>query len=125
MIDDFKTCNKCFRYLPKANFCTASGGKYLRSECRECEKIANKIRKELKKTVPPPPEDYSCPICKKTETQLRGTGGKKSGTWCCDHDHNTGKFRGWLCHNCNRAIGTMKDSVERLLSAVEYLEKNK
>jgi hypothetical protein len=123
--EEDKICNKCCRSLPRAKFCTASGGTYLRSECRDCEKAANRIRTHLKKSVIPPSADYTCPICKKNEEQLQGTGGKKSGTWCCDHNHENGMFRGWLCHNCNRAIGTMNDDIERLLAAVEYLKRNK
>lgn len=38
-----------------------------------------------------------------------------------DHDHETGKVRGLLCNNCNRAIGLLGDSVSTLLDAVEYL----
>jgi hypothetical protein len=26
-----------------------------------------------------------------------------------DHDHRTGKHRGWLCHRCNRALPTWVD----------------
>lgn len=40
-----------------------------------------------------------------------------------DHDHKTGKVRGVLCHNCNRALGLFKDSVENLDRAKEYLIK--
>ena len=39
-----------------------------------------------------------------------------------DHDHITGKVRGMLCHDCNVAIGMMKDSPNRLRSAAQYLE---
>lgn len=40
-----------------------------------------------------------------------------------DHDHKTGKVRGLLCHNCNRALGLLQDNVEVLLKAVNYLRK--
>lgn len=39
-----------------------------------------------------------------------------------DHDHKTGKFRGWLCGNCNRALGQAKDSPEVLRKLAIYLE---
>ena len=39
-----------------------------------------------------------------------------------DHCHKTGKVRGLLCHSCNAAIGHFGDSIERLISAIEYLK---
>jgi hypothetical protein len=39
-----------------------------------------------------------------------------------DHCHSTGDVRGLLCHNCNRALGLMQDSVESLKTAIAYLE---
>lgn len=39
-----------------------------------------------------------------------------------DHCHSTGVVRGLLCHNCNRALGLLKDSKENLSSAIQYLE---
>ncbi len=41
---------------------------------------------------------------------------------CVDHDHGTGKVRGLLCHNCNRAIGLLHDDIGLLNKAVQYLE---
>jgi len=44
---------------------------------------------------------------------------------CVDHDHKTGKVRGLLCTGCNTGIGSLKEDIELLLKAVEYLRKHK
>jgi len=41
-----------------------------------------------------------------------------------DHDHKTGKVRGLLCSNHNRALGLMEDNPGFLLKSVEYLVKS-
>ena len=41
-----------------------------------------------------------------------------------DHDHGTGKFRGWLCHHCNTALGLLRDDPERIKALLNYLERN-
>lgn len=40
-----------------------------------------------------------------------------------DHDHMTGKFRGWLCHRCNLGMGLLGDDIEGLRRAIAYLER--
>lgn len=40
-----------------------------------------------------------------------------------DHCHKTGKFRGWLCRNCNLMVGYAKDCPKTLRRAAEYLER--
>jgi hypothetical protein len=42
-----------------------------------------------------------------------------------DHDHKTGKFRGWLCHSCNAALGLLKDDPERIAKLLNYIERVK
>ncbi len=41
-----------------------------------------------------------------------------------DHCHNTNKIRGLLCSPCNMSLGLLKDSVEFLGKAMEYLKNN-
>ncbi len=43
---------------------------------------------------------------------------------CFDHDHKTGKFRGWICHRCNVALGMVKDNSETLIALANYLKNN-
>lgn len=38
-----------------------------------------------------------------------------------DHCHETGKIRGLLCHNCNVALGHIKDQANTLYRLAEYL----
>lgn len=40
-----------------------------------------------------------------------------------DHDHRTGTFRGWLCHQCNLLLGMADDSVLILEAAIRYLQR--
>lgn len=61
----------------------------------------------------------ACYICDEVKTGTNCRNGL-----CVDHDHKTGKNRGLLCHSCNRAIGLLGDSIEKLKKAIIYLEKN-
>jgi hypothetical protein len=56
-----------------------------------------------------------CAICGTTEPN-------SSYNWHTDHNHDTGKVRGILCCNCNRAIGFL-NNPSHLRSAAEYLKK--
>ena len=118
-----KLCNICKQHLPEGMFSKASGGNYLRSECKPCTRSLGLARNKAKASAPNIPKNYTCPICNRSEDQVKHKGGKKSGAWCCDHDHETNEFRGWLCHDCNRGIGNFKDDVARLKNAIRYLTK--
>lgn len=70
--------------------------------------------------------DNKCAICRKEETRwatIKG-GENKRAKLCIDHDHVTGKIRGLLCHDCNTSIGKMKDDINILQSAIDYLKKH-
>lgn len=56
-----------------------------------------------------------CAVCKRAENG-------RYKHLSIDHNHTTGKIRGLLCNNCNRALGLLKDSVEVLEAAKHYLE---
>lgn len=55
-----------------------------------------------------------CAICKEPPKENRNLD--------IDHCHRTNKVRGLLCNNCNRGLGHMKDSIERLETAIKYLK---
>lgn len=63
-----------------------------------------------------------CAICEKRE-RVSHKGQIKE--LAVDHDHETGKVRGLLCHSCNLAIGVLLDKPELFKKAAEYLVKHK
>ncbi len=65
-------------------------------------------------------QNGKCAICKLEETRM-ARNGNKTTRLCLDHDHDTGKIRGLLCHDCNSALGKFKDSIETLIFATIYL----
>jgi hypothetical protein len=69
-------------------------------------------------------QNGGCAICGATETESKGHKAKfdGSGRLSVDHCHSTGRIRGLLCAECNRALGLFKDSLNVLRSAVRYME---
>lgn len=57
----------------------------------------------------------ACHICGIAEVKL-------DRSLCADHCHETGKFRGWLCHRCNTGLGFLKGNLSK---AITYLENKK
>ena len=39
-----------------------------------------------------------------------------------DHNHATGKIRGFLCQSCNQALGMLDESRNKIIGLIEYLE---
>lgn len=56
-------------------------------------------------------QDGGCAIC----------GGQEK--LVIDHDHATGKVRGLLCSQHNTGLGMFQDNPERLLKAINYLQR--
>lgn len=55
-----------------------------------------------------------CAICKCSSEK----------TLCIDHNHETGKVRGLLCHRCNLVIGNAKENINTLEESIRYLQKH-
>lgn len=58
-------------------------------------------------------QNGGCYICYKTKDSNKRL--------AVDHDAITGKIRGILCENCNRAIGQLAHDINRLQRAITYL----
>ena len=50
-----------------------------------------------------------------------GRGKKSEAGICFDHDHTTGKPRGWLCDRCNKVLGLIRDDPALLERMADYL----
>lgn len=66
------------------------------------------------------PRPKLCEVCGRPSTVRNGNPVRLA--W--DHDHKTGKFRGWLCHACNVALGLSEDNPAILQKLINYLEMN-
>ena len=136
-----KVCTKCGLskdetefYLEKAKRKDGSIREFRRSHCRACE--TSRKRKADKRTKRERAEyhqlkKYGITLDIKEEL-LKSQGGhcalcptKKPGgrnnKWHTDHCHETGAIRGILCDKCNRGIGMLGESSERLLRASQYV----
>jgi len=63
-----------------------------------------------------------CGLCERAETEIHPLS-KKVRNYAVDHDHATGEIRGLLCNDCNRGLGLLGDTAERLRKAVAYIER--
>jgi hypothetical protein len=58
-------------------------------------------------------QEGKCAICRCSDSGKKG--------WHVDHDHDTGKFRGLLCMNCNTGLGKFRDDPDLVRAALQYL----
>ena len=125
----YRTCTKCGYTSLEVEFASNRSG-----YCRLCWNAYHHTLYHLKKSHPYP-VDHRCDICGKSEDEIpvsfggmgRGNKGKlkRKTPWRLDHCHETGEFRGFLCHNCNTGLGKFKDDPEILLNAIAYLQGHK
>ena len=86
--------------------------------CKDINKYMINYRRNQKEKLAGRKMPEQCEICGVLTSDL------KRGL-CYDHDHKTGKFRGWICSRCNTSIGLAKENTEILLSMIDYLKKNR
>lgn len=79
----------------------------------KARKLANARRW---KGIPEPtrPEPEACEACGGTRHKIGLN---------ADHDHKTGRFRGWLCSSCNRALGYLGDAEIGVLRLLAYVRR--
>ena len=78
--------------------------------CKKCHNERQKDRLRIRKTCL---EKLSrCDICKKECKTLM------------DHCHTKIIFRGWLCNECNTALGLVGDNISTLETMIKYLQKH-
>ena len=112
-----KKCRTCGEDKPITCFSRRGEGKIKRRiniDCQECISKESRLVRQLRKNAPPIPVVCDCcgkapdPNSFRHKLQL-------------DHDHQTGKFRGWICDNCNVALSRAGDNLEGAVNLVNYL----
>lgn len=66
--------------------------------------------------------NHNCEICGSEGFLMNGQ--RHKAKLVIDHCHSSGDVRGILCHNCNRALGLLQDSLENLEQAIQYLKRS-
>ncbi len=126
-IDGEKLCSKCNKLVAtELFFKNASRHDGLDMWCKTCHKTSQMKSKYGLKSG-----EYDkmllgqggvCAICLCPEVAMSKWGTPRNLS--LDHNHDTGKPRGLLCHCCNLVVGKFKDDPLRFKKAAEYLENH-
>jgi hypothetical protein len=113
-----RTCDKIFTpTAPSQKYCSVG----CRGKTAYYERVYGITESEYRNMLK---EQHNlCAICG-SEGFLIGNNGHTE-LLAVDHDHETEKVRGLLCHNCNRALGLFQDRIDNLKSAIKYLRKTR
>lgn len=130
-----QVCTKCGIDKPLSEFGInrrLESGPVYKSACRRCladDNYPKMRRKTFEMQYGITLEEYEerhrdqggvCATCGRPEW-VTARGGKVR-LLCVDHDHVTGKVRGLLCSNCNRAVGLLNDDVDLMKKVIYYLQ---
>lgn len=98
-------CHKCARWLPVDSFAHSSRTICGRQgRCRDCAYAYSLMKQhridwDIAFALVLAKKDASCAACGRQDDLH------------IDHCHDTGKIRGFLCGNCNRALGLLGDDI--------------
>jgi len=146
-----KCCPSCKEVKPLTEFSIVNSGKREGNPFPRCKVCRNKQHKERKERDPSiyrriewpsklkrlygitvdeyysmlKSQDGGCAICGTKIPSERKRKFTSIEMFFVDHCHATGKVRGLLCNRCNRGIGFFDDSINKLNSAINYLEEAK
>lgn len=67
-------------------------------------------------------QNGKCAICK--TDLIVGSYYKNGGNCRVDHNHQTGKVRELVCHECNAVLGFSKENIDILQNTMNYLRKH-
>lgn len=143
-----RSCTKCARRLPTDEFYRY--GDKVQSWCKECMRAANRAKYQRDKVrinrrtadnyrarrlgltyeeymaLPVDPGEQ-CSVCGCLPDDRRNGAWSNDGVdrrtknLSIDHDHKTGKIRGFLCSHCNRALGLLDDNPEWCRALADYV----
>lgn len=113
-----KTCNSVFVPSNPCNIYCSAECKGKNAYYKRNYKITDRDLKEMKEL-----QQNKCFLCG-SDGFLIGKNNHKEKL-AVDHDHETGKVRKLLCHNCNRGLGLFKDNSELLRKAAVYVEEHR
>ena len=116
MIQECRVCNE---FMTHDNFSVEGkidryGRTSLRTICITCDTKNRQTINRIKKDPNTPPPGPNCDCC-------GFPFGDKKPT--LDHDHKTGKFRGWIHNSCNAALGKLGDNEAGLQKALDYIKR--
>jgi recombination endonuclease VII len=112
-----KPCSRCGIVKPLDQFSELAHGALGRqARCKSCICLIGKeyTRSHRERKAGRPRPGW-CECCGEPAT------GRRALHW--DHDHALDRFRGWLCAQCNQALGQVDDSIKRLELLIAYLQR--
>lgn len=112
-----KLLSEYARVYKGSRFCT-----WLKS-CEPCKKLEASDRNRRKK-LDLSKEEYENILRGVKKCQICGGDQVKNKRLAIDHSHVTGKIRGVLCTLCNTGLGSFREDIDVMISAINYLTLN-